>query len=417
MWLVSKIPPPACSSNPSEYCAAWAWNYLGDCLCNTKDAVALSIGLVSVISWGVAEVPQIITNYREQSTEGLSIAFLMTWIVGDLFNLTGCWLEPATLPTQFYMALLYTVTTVVLTTQTVYYGHIRHRLKANKISLPHKSCETHEEDAQTKEKLYRIDEKEAAESILFKERRHAPSSPIPVSASGISRQSSAGRDLYYKSARSLSKSPVPAGRASIATSRDSGRTPPSFLHDQHPSREPLLARISPVQSAPSLTTKNMLCVASSASFLFCTYNLHSSLNPSLEESAPGMVIMVGRKLLQSEGVGLSMGYGSGGSQIGSYLGWAMAAIYMGGRLPQICLNIRRGNVEGLSPLMFMFALIGNATYVGSILVKSLDWSRIKPNMPWLVDAGGCVLLDAFILIQFVYFCYWKTEDVENRDDL
>jgi len=25
--------------------------------------------------------------------------------------------------------------------------------------------------------------------------------------------------------------------------------------------------------------------------------------------------------------------------IGTYLGWAMAVIYMGGRLPQICLNV------------------------------------------------------------------------------
>lgn len=34
----------------------------------------------------------------------------------------------------------------------------------------------------------------------------------------------------------------------------------------------------------------------------------------------------------------------------------------------------------------------------SILVSSLDWSRVKPNLPWLVDAGGCVLLDAFVSI-------------------
>jgi len=65
-------------------------------LCSQKDSAALALGLISVISWGVAEVPQIITNYRQKSTEGLSIAFLMTWIVGDLFNLVGCFLEPAT---------------------------------------------------------------------------------------------------------------------------------------------------------------------------------------------------------------------------------------------------------------------------------------------------------------------------------
>jgi uncharacterized protein with PQ loop repeat len=130
--------PPSCPS--SRHCEEWARTYLKYCLCSQKDSAALALGLLSVISWGVAEVPQIITNYRQKSTEGLSVAFLMTWIVGyvccftcflllgcviafmiiivvvlrcyaryliilslllfylyrDLFNLIGCFLEPAT---------------------------------------------------------------------------------------------------------------------------------------------------------------------------------------------------------------------------------------------------------------------------------------------------------------------------------
>jgi hypothetical protein len=53
-------------------------------------------------------------------------------------------------------------------------------------------------------------------------------------------------------------------------------------------------------------------------------------------------------------------------------------------------------LQGLNPLMFMFALVGNITYVGSILVRSTEWSQLKPNLPWLVDAGVCVLLDTFV---------------------
>jgi hypothetical protein len=34
----------------------------------------------------------------------------------------------------------------------------------------------------------------------------------------------------------------------------------------------------------------------------------------------------------------SLSHGSG-SEVGSFLGWAMAIIYMGGRLPQIFLNV------------------------------------------------------------------------------
>ena len=52
------------------------------CLCSVKDEISLSLGVISIISWAVADIPQIITNYKEKSSEGLSIAFLITWVVG-----------------------------------------------------------------------------------------------------------------------------------------------------------------------------------------------------------------------------------------------------------------------------------------------------------------------------------------------
>lgn len=422
MGLLSGTSPPACSLN--QHCWKWAQIYLKYCLCSLKDGAALALGLLSVVSWGVAEVPQIITNYKEKSTEGLSIAFLMTWIVGDLFNLIGCLLEPATLPTQFYMALLYTTTTVILTAQTVYYGHVYHRLKANRDGICHKIYRHHQEDALTKEGLlgYNMDGKESKAnnyqtngSSPAREGTHITSSPIPVVAPAIHRYGSCGRDLYYMSARSLSKSPVPTAGSRLAHSRDSNRTPP-LSSNQHSSIEPLLGRLLPDQSAPPMNTKNMLSVVPSAAFLMGIYGLHLYMNNALNGSPHPAVILVGRKLLQDQAFESPVRHGNGSSRIGNLLGWAMAAIYMGGRLPQICLNIRRGSVEGLNPVMFILALIGNATYVGSIVVNSLDWSRIRPNLPWLVDAGGCVLLDAFILLQFLYFHLQKPIDAESRND-
>ncbi|XP_073110837.1 uncharacterized protein [Elaeis guineensis] len=332
-----------------------------------------------------------------------------------------CWsLE---LPTQFYMALLYMTTTAILTAQTVYYGHIYHRLKANNDRICHKSHRHHLEDESTKERLlgYNMDDKEprasnyqANGSNPIREGMHMTSSPIPVAAPVIGRYGSYGRDLYYMSARSLSKSPIPTAGSWLAHSRDSSRTP--LNHDQHLSHEPLVVRLIPPQSAPPMNTKNMLSVVPSAAFFLGVYSVHLFMNRAFSTSSHPAVILVGRKLLQDQVFESQVRHGDGSSGIGSLLGWAMAAIYMGGRLPQICLNIRRGNVEGLSPLMFIFALIGNATYVGSIVVNSLDWSRIKPNLPWLVDAGGCVLLDAFILLQFLYFHLQKPINVASRNN-
>lgn len=65
-----------------QHCSQWAENYMSYCLCSTKDVISLTLGVISVLSWGVAEIPQLITNYKEKSVEGLSLMFIMTWILG-----------------------------------------------------------------------------------------------------------------------------------------------------------------------------------------------------------------------------------------------------------------------------------------------------------------------------------------------
>ncbi|XP_042513719.1 seven transmembrane protein 1-like isoform X2 [Macadamia integrifolia] len=387
---------PVCPRN--QHCSQWARIYMKFCLCGVKDGISLGLGLVSVISWGVAEVPQIITNYKEKSTEGLSIAFLLTWIIGDLFNLFGCLLEPATLPTQYYMAVLYTITTVILTSQTIYYRHIYHRLKSRR--RDQKSSMLLQKETVDKESIVDENQTKISDGVL------RVSSPIAV----ISPDGSHGRTFYYMSARSLSKSPTPMPGAYIARS-------PNTILGRHSLQEPLLNEIVSTRSASAVKNKSILCVVSAMTLFIKMFGLHSSDHNRSDISTnkpAGVVIHVGRKLLQTGGGLLLLNEVEENSGIGTFLGWAMAAIYMGGRLPQIFLNIRRGNVEGLNPLMFVFALVGNVTYVASILVSSMRWSKIRPNMPWLVDAGGCVLLDFFILLQFIYYHYRKPSTPKSK---
>ncbi|XP_027188915.2 vacuolar histidine transporter YPQ3 [Cicer arietinum] len=369
-----------CHSN--QHCLELTKNYMS----SGRETASYALGVVSVIIWVGAEIPQVITNYRAKSTDGLSATFLITWIIGDLFNLFGCMLEPATLPTQLYMALLYTIITVALGSQSIYYKCIYPRSKYKrqlKVETPTK--------AEQVEKV----------SNEFYEQRHddfgrgtGRSSPIPLP------NISTGSELFYQSARSLNKSHTPTA-GSVLAQRELSNSP---CLDSI--KENLLGSAVATQSAPTLKIKSTLCVVSTLTFLG-VFNLQKSLdkriNPIVSNPRQQFVVYVGRKLFQISGDQLLENGAGGTSSIGSFLGWTMAFIYMGGRLPQICLNIRRGHAEGLNPLMFLFALIGNGTYVLSILVRSMDWSIIKPNLPWLVDAGGCVLLDAFILMQFLYF--------------
>ncbi|KAK9951414.1 hypothetical protein M0R45_006856 [Rubus argutus] len=195
-----------------HYCWEWSRKYLDYNVCSAKEGVSLTLGLASVVSWAVAEVPQMITNFRQQSTDGLSLAFLMTWIVGDLFNLFGCMLEPATLPTQYYMAMLYTVTTVTLSVQTIYYGYIHPQLKhnlrdkkgskANLTEVPRKSSDFFGNQVDIASRNNWFDTPSGGNAL---------STPISLPESNSPR-----RESYYISARSLSRSHTPTEGSHLA---------------------------------------------------------------------------------------------------------------------------------------------------------------------------------------------------------
>ncbi|CAL2273723.1 unnamed protein product [Prunus armeniaca] len=368
---------------PLSYCVAenkpcdrWVEKYFKDCLCNLNDDISFAFGLVSLVCWGVAEIPQIITNFHTKSSHGVSLAFLLTWVAGDVFNLMGCLLEPATLPTQLYTALLYTTSTIVLVLQSVYYDYIYTWCKCGKVTA------TQEVDEENKRPL----NPKSADSGI----------PIP----SASPKPTPRKEFYYTSARSLAGSGTPPFRTYMRAAK-SGPSTMALYSDSSSEDES-----APVTSKTSVTQPRPIprSVAGYGTFLATSLNL-----PSQTKALTQVYIgITGRKLLQEH----SMEH----SAFGQWLGWLMAAIYMGGRLPQIWLNIKRGTVEGLNPLMFVFALVANLTYVGSIVVRTTEWDSIKANMPWLLDAVVCVGLDLFIILQYVYYKHLRKRTTRGGEN-
>ncbi|XP_057530248.1 probable vacuolar amino acid transporter YPQ3 isoform X1 [Amaranthus tricolor] len=361
-------------------CVKWVRKYFKDCLCNMNDDLSFSFGILSLLSWGVAEIPQIFTNFQAKSSHGVSLLFLLGWVLGDIFNLVGCLLEPATLPTQFYTAFLYTASTIVLVLQSLYYDYFYKWLKCRH-NIVH-----HEEELEDEKKP--LNPKPTQGSM--------PIACAPVRAP---------TRRYYTSARSLAGSDTPPFRSYLIVGPRSG---PSVLeHEDHSSSDEEETNPIPIPPKRGTTSlpRQIPRPAARGAIVAATVSLPLG-GHALSEAFRGLS---GRRMLSMQE------HSPQHSAVGQWLGWMMAAIYMGGRIPQILWNIKRGSVEGLNPLMFVFALIANVAYVASILVRRPELEEIKANLPWLLDAIVCVVLDLFIIMQYVYYKHIRKRNAREED--
>ncbi|KAF8004016.1 hypothetical protein HF325_001464 [Metschnikowia pulcherrima] len=95
------------------------------------------LGILSLLVWLFAQLPQVLENYANQSVAGVSAAFLACWIAGDVTNLIGCLLTRA-LPFQTCLAAYYCFIDLILSIQYWYYTIIypRQRVHHNMLQSP-----------------------------------------------------------------------------------------------------------------------------------------------------------------------------------------------------------------------------------------------------------------------------------------
>lgn len=114
--------------------------------------------------------------------------------------------------------------------------------------------------------------------------------------------------------------------------------------------------------------------------------------------------------------------------LGQVFGYICAVLYLGSRIPQLLLNYRRKSTEGISMLFFLFACLGNLTFVLSIVIyrpvchrpghcrDGEAWSiygrYFLLNLSWLCGSFGTLFLDAGVFIQ--YFMY-KNNNIEDSE--
>ncbi|RMZ55178.1 hypothetical protein APUTEX25_005456 [Auxenochlorella protothecoides] len=89
--------------------------------------LGFGLGLASIAFWMVAQIPQLVANYRRQRADALSPWFLAEWLLGDTFNLLGCLLKGDQLPTVVFTAQYFICMDAILLMQYMYFRALQHR--------------------------------------------------------------------------------------------------------------------------------------------------------------------------------------------------------------------------------------------------------------------------------------------------
>ncbi|VEU21519.1 DEKNAAC102257 [Brettanomyces naardenensis] len=301
-------------------------------------------GSISIACWIIVFAPQIYQNFVRKSAEGVSLMFVILWLLGDIFNVLGAVLQNV-LPTMIILALYYTFADIVLLWQCLIYGH---------------------------------DKGEEVDPIHL-----SPANPLtedePLLQTVLSNDSFSGpaenAEVYDDGEESTDNFNDIDGVNMTSSCDNEGRR--EFLY--------------------TVLMVLLVFLAGVGGWYFDVRN-HRKTPPSDED----LVFDV----------------------TAQFFGWLCAILYLGSRIPQIILNFERKSCEGISFLFFLFACLGNITYVVSILAVATGKKYVLINLPWLIGSLGTLFEDFTIFFQFFRYRansksleeeLYEEEDYESED--
>lgn len=315
--------------------------------CSQISFISSIFSILSLSSWIWAQLPQIYTNYKNKSTEGISPSFLLLWFMGDFLNFSSCLLNDVVLNSQIYLSLFFLCNDIALCSQYYYYNSIYPRKKGK---IPYSSVESSSND---------------------------------------------DGDPMFSDSEALKSTEdfAQTNSVSVHTAGESVHMKPSFNShiDQkstaHASVQSVSSTVSPNGSYSSINDNHHLSIKSLAMGSIAHIASAQALPVALsgtDSSVPSS------SFLQKD-------------MIGILLSWGCTFVYVASRCPQLYKNYQRKSVEGISPILFGCALVGNLTYTLSILTScdfvfdSAKSGFLLRELPYILGSSGTVLFD------FAYF--------------
>ena len=328
------------------------------CAYSPIEYVGFLSGLCSIAFWIVCQFPQMLQNYQLKTSEGLSGYFLLLWAFGDSCNLVACVLTGDQTPVQMYTAVYFLMSDSVLISQFVLY----------------RKRQIQREERQTRRRR-RLS---FNESII----REEEESPEDANENAVISATMARIDENISTARSYEEE-----------SRNDPSTPKRTTKKHKKKKKPV---------SPSTYVTGFLGAGVSV------YSIRSLSGSDAMRSLSGAT-----RSLQSATGCLNQAVSTASEArvtSGRFIGYASATSYLGGRVFQIMKNRKRKSCEGVSALMFFFAISANVTYGMSIIfMKNFRWVEIVDSLSFLLGSLGTCVLDLYTLKQSRYYRAFGTD--------
>jgi hypothetical protein len=324
----------------------------------------------------VAQLPQLVTNYRRQSADALSPFFLAEWLLGDTANLLGALLRGDQPQTVVLTAQYFICMDCVLVLQYLYYTSLARRRERTFVLARRREQQRRHRAAGG-----------------HGHHRHAHG----AGRAGIRSRGQAGSEAQQGTGDGGAELPE-----TVACAGDHDGGPPGG------SAAPGAVAAAGAGAGVGGGGKQLRAVAATAAagtLLLVSAPRHGDW---LIERAPAL-----RRLLAARAVG-GGGRAPWMASTGTALGYASCVLYLSSRASQLWKNHRRRSAEGLAPAMFACAIAANLAYGFALLLRSQGAAEVIASLPWLLGSLGTVSMDVSILAQGLV--YGREERKHSSDE-
>lgn len=356
--------------------------YTEDVPLTFNEALSGILGSVSLCCWIFLLIPQLVENYKNQSAEAISLAFVIAWFLGDLANLLGA-IWAGLVPVIIAIACYFCFSDGVLLSQILYYGIKNKRMEGQSLlgSVKDLVIET-ETGTERFTSGARgsigsgndLERHSTAESEPLLSRKHSRAESFHTfTIPGSADPKVVREDVKRRRSSSGSKNlDVTSNEQNRARRKSSSTAAASGQQDGLPKISEERASIFSEQSTPArfkvlsniLSILGVVLVGTLGWFVAYQTGTWKPSPPPLPHAPTS-----DDDLSDSNPAGAQ------------FLGYISAVLYLTARLPQIYKNYREQSCEGLSLLFFILSLMGNGTYGGGILFHSLESNYVMKNVP------------------------------------